>query len=504
MDLEYVVKKLWWENASEISKSCENILKDLNDWKKQVIVVSAMRSSDFNTTDKLILIWKTLQNINPSPNLLEKQIEEIEKFHIDLIREQWFSLDKNVSECLDKEFSNFKFHINKYLEERDNYIQKPHSYNDYTLFFQNWAIYSLLAFWEVLSCRLFASALKKYLPDLYSSEGINLSFVMHFWESSWKTEWEVFDILAERVSAMVDSKEKQKIIPILSWYIGSFGKWIESAIWRGYTDATAAICSVWLARKGYKTVLEIQKSVKGFLSADPRILENPKSAVLIPELDYLIAREITWDTWARAKLLHPQALRSEVQESWVKIHLFDPFSWNSGSWVLDKEFCKLPTSDCKWISFIWWRENVIFLSVSSGKMFSEWILAKLFTIVKNYFSVDIVSASETEISFTIDWKDVSDVFLQRMIEEIKNAFLMKENTLTEFICYKKEKALIFCVWEHMKNRIWLMWKVTQVLAENNINIEIASQWVLQRSIIFWIDSKDLKKAINVLHTEFIS
>lgn len=38
------VKKWWWENAAELTKSPTNVVNDFTDWIKQVVVVSAMRS----------------------------------------------------------------------------------------------------------------------------------------------------------------------------------------------------------------------------------------------------------------------------------------------------------------------------------------------------------------------------------------------------------------------------------------------------------------------------
>ena len=286
--------------------------------------------------------------------------------------------------------------------------------------------------------------------------------------------------------------------------MGSFEEGIEAAIGRGYSDATAAVCTVWLAQKWHWVVLEIQKSVKWLLSADPRILENPKNAKLIPELDYLTAREITWDCWAQAKLLHHQTLRSEVQEAGVKIHLYDPFSWEKGSWIVNKNRDESKTEKCSGVSFIGWRKNVIFFSISSGKMFENWILSKLFWIVKNYFWVDIVSASESEVSFTIDWTHAKKEILEKMSQEIKAEFWMWENNSMEFVEYSTNRSLIFCVGQHMKNYVWLLSRATRILSDNNINIEIASQWRLQRAMIFWIDEKDMEKAVNVLHNEFIT
>lgn len=102
-------------------------------------------------------------------------------------------------------------------------------------------------------------------------------------------------------------------------------------IWRWYSDATAAMTSVWLSRLWYDITLEIQKSVKGMLSSDPRVV-NEKTK-LIEQIDYLTAKEITGIRWAQAKLLHNQVLRKELQEAWIKVRLFDPFSDSKGTLI---------------------------------------------------------------------------------------------------------------------------------------------------------------------------
>ena len=313
----------------------------------------------------------------------------------------------------------------------------------------------------------------------------------------------MFDLLSSRLAQIIEKNIIGANIPVLSWYMWYFDWGIEASIGRWYSDATAAACTVWLSRLWHEVVLEIQKSVPGLMSADPRILENPADAVVLKQLDYLTAREITWDCWAQAKLLHHQALRSQVQEAWVKIHLFDPFSWKEWSWILNRHILDEQKSCCNWVSFIWGRKNVIFFSISSGKMFENGILSRLFWIVQKYFWVDIVSASESEISFTIDWNGVKNDRIESMLWELRVEFNMGENSDMEFIEYSRHKSLIFCVGLHMKGHIWVFAKATKVLSDNWINIEIWSQWRLQRAIIFWIDEKDMVKAVNVLHSEFI-
>ena len=78
-------------------------------------------------------------------------------------------------------------------------------------------------------------------------------------------------------------------------------------------------------------------------------------------------------------------------------------------------------------------------------MFQAGLLAKIFTIVKDYFSVDIISASETEVSFTIDAaKDIKEK-LDKMEQELRMICNIHENTNMEFVEYTIDMALVFCV-----------------------------------------------------------
>ena len=116
------------------------------------------------------------------------------------------------------------------------------------------------------------------------------------------------------------------------------------AIWRWYSDATASMTAVWLSRI-FDVTLEIQKSVIWMLSTDPWLLEKWKPK-LIEKIDYLTAKEITWTRWAQAKLLHNQVLRKELQEAWIKVHLFDPFK--STKWTI---ISREKNIDSSWVSY---------------------------------------------------------------------------------------------------------------------------------------------------------
>ncbi len=501
--MDYIIKKLGWENAAELAKSSRNIYNDYISWNSQVVVVSAIRSPSFNTTDKLIELWGELQKQRVDIKLIDKKINELEYFHLGILEEKILCSKSKIIKVIKESFSSFRNNINFFIKNNGKKII-PTSQNDYSIEIKSWELFSVLWFGEAVSCKVFSSVVDSTSNTQVISKSVDLSNIISSWDVEGKNEKQIFAYLSEKISNIIEQKIIWWHIPVLSGYMGSFEEGIESAVGRGYSDATAAICTVWLANRWHNVIFEIQKSVKWLLSADPRILDNSEDAQLIPELDYLTAREITWDCWAQAKLLHHQTLRSEVQEAWVKIHLFDPFSGEVGSWIVHKNREGNKWEQCSWVSFVGGRENVIFFSISSWKMFENWILSKLFYIVKEYYWVDIVSASETEVSFTIDWCWVEEEKLKAMVEQIRKEFGMWENNEIEFIEYRRNKSLIFCVGQHMKNYVWLLARATRILGENDINIEIASQGRLQRAMIFWIDNKDMKNAVNVLHKEFIT
>jgi len=127
-----------------------------------------------------------------------------------------------------------------------------------------------------------------------------------------------------------------------------------------------------------------------------------------------------------------------------------------------------------------------------------WILSNVFNIVKDYSPVDIISTSETEISFTIEWwlgKEKLDIMVNKITEVLK----IKEDWYENFVKYEENKALIFCIWQNLQNNKWILGKAAWILGMWNINIEMVSQWIMERAIVFWIDGNKMKDAIRILH-----
>ncbi len=488
---------MWWENTAELYKSCVNILEDHKKWKKQIVVVSAIRSPKINTTDYLIQLGGLLAEDNPNEKKVLVILAQIQFFHKEVACEKLSQYGINIEEFIDTFFIDLETSIRFYIHQKNKVIS-PGIENDYSITNTHGKIISLLWFWERISCEILSCVLS-HITTGTKGVSIDLGDLVTVDETQNLSQWEIFSLLEERIFDSTKPHLDNNLIPILSGYIWALAGWIENAIWRWYSDATAAICVVWYAHKWFPWILEIQKSVRWVLTADPRILYNPDSAKLIKEIDYVIAREITGDSGANAKLLHSQAIREEVQDAGVKIHLFDPFllGEDNGTWILPE------VTKTTWKIFVGGRNNIVFFSISSGKMFQPWVLANIFVVVKEYFSVDIISASETEVTFTIDGSKNITQKLDTLSERLRIECNIHKDTKMEFVEYEMDRALVFCIGQHMRNNVGLLARASTILSENNINIELVSQGRLQRAMVFGVDWQHMQKAINVLHEEFI-
>jgi len=147
---KFLVKKWWWENAAELYKSPENVVKDFSKWVKQAVVVSAIRSPDFNTTDKLIELWEALWERRINTKIVNRLIDELKVFHINMISEK---LSWNIESVIDQVALLFEFFRNKIIFYISNRLETPNKDNDYIINTAHDNL-SIIWFWEDLSAEI--------------------------------------------------------------------------------------------------------------------------------------------------------------------------------------------------------------------------------------------------------------------------------------------------------------------------------------------------------------
>ncbi len=247
-----VVKKWWGENAAELDRSPENIKNDYKNWiKNQVVVVSAIRKPQYNTTDNLIALWKLLQEKNIDYDLIKEKVEEIRDFHLNIAKESKINNFEKVKTFIEKSFEELLIKIIFNLSSH-NWI-KSSANNDYLVKGINDEI-SILWFWEMISAQIHTMIINNLKIEWLNAELINFDNVTKNIDIS-DTQNIIFEKLSKEISSRVDLILSIWNVVVVPWYIPWLKNGIENNIWRWYSDATSSMVATWLS-ENYDVISE--------------------------------------------------------------------------------------------------------------------------------------------------------------------------------------------------------------------------------------------------------
>lgn len=492
---DFVVAKEGGENTGNIDVTFENLVKAQERKAHFAVVVSAMRKEgEFNTTKMLESIGTKIATGDKEGALWE--LAQLEEFHKSL-------LDRNFSGNSDTRNQMFAFITEEFQRVRDRISTSqsqflPSMKNDFSL--QTIAtddFFSLKGWGEVFCAQFYQRLLQLSGKEISFIDTSSQKNNIIPWNDSFEATLNYFrKSVAPRILRLSSG------LTLIPWYIGGINWGIDASIGSGYSDATAALTAVSVQEilgREKKVLLEILKSVDGIMSADPRLLDDPASAQLIERLPFMIAKEIVGVRGAQAKLLNAEAMKPQVIRSGVSVRLRNPTKPESPGTIIDAVWDKNSFG----VEAVLARDNVAFVSLSSIDM-PQGYLARVLDIVKEYKSVDIVSCSETEFSFTVDTKKEWDrAAVEEMRQEIvREIFAGKEDDFN-FTNVLYDQSLVFCIGQNMKDRVGLLAAATTALKDAGINVELVSQGQLQRAMTFGVASEDMRKAVNVLHEKLV-
>lgn len=216
------VKKLVWENAAELNTNPNNVFSDYIQWIKQAVIVSTIRSSEFNTTDKFIEIWEAVK-AGESIWEIKTKLMRIRKFYFSIIDKE-FPWDKqNLKDYLDIFFQKLVFDIFYLYQEQDKKITSKE--NDSSISINKWFT-SIVWFWEELSAYIYE---KIFSLNWVNAKVIDLNWIVPENSEELK-ESELFEALSSQISLRVDEVLKQWRVPIIPAYIPWFTNDTENTI----------------------------------------------------------------------------------------------------------------------------------------------------------------------------------------------------------------------------------------------------------------------------------
>ena len=258
---------------------------------------------------------------------------------------------------------------------------------------------------------------------------------------------------------------------------------------RGGSDYTAAI----LAAALNADVLEIWTDVSGFMTADPRVINN---AYPIDKLSYVEATELCN---FGAKVVYPPTIYPVCVKN-IPILVKNTFCpEDKGTIITNIDENNDNGRAIKGISSI---NNTSLITVSGLSMVGViGVNRRIFTtLADNGISVFMVSQASSENSTSIG---VTDADADRACEVLNKEFA-KEIEMGAMYKMKLERdlATVAIVGENMKHTPGIAGKLFGTLGRNGISVIACAQGASETNISFVVERKSLRKSLNVIHDSF--
>ena len=257
---------------------------------------------------------------------------------------------------------------------------------------------------------------------------------------------------------------------------------------RGGSDYTASIVAAALKAE----ILEIWTDVDGFMTADPKKVEN---AYTINSLTYAEAMELSH---FGAKVIYSPTLRPVYKEN-IPVLVKNSFNPSAQGTIINhisKDFSRSPI---KGISSI---DNINLITIQGPAMVGvSGISARLFGVLaKNNISVILITQASSEYSISFAVRPDDGKLATKVISEEFQHEIAENNGV--IIQVEKNLSIIAIVGEKMKNTPGISATLFTSLGKNGINIVAIAQGYSELNISVVIKKESLTRALNVVHDNF--
>ena len=256
---------------------------------------------------------------------------------------------------------------------------------------------------------------------------------------------------------------------------------------RGGSDYTAAIIAAALNAE----VLEIWTDVDGFMTADPKVI---RTAYTISELSYVEAMELCN---FGAKVIYPPTIYPVCVKN-IPIKVKNTFNPEAPGTVIKSEV----TNDRKPIKGISSIKGTTLITVTGLSMVGViGVNRRIFTaLADNGISVFMVSQASSENSTSIG---VRDEDAAEAVDVLNNEFAKEIETGAMFPMHAESGlATIAIVGENMKHTPGIAGKLFGTLGRSGISVIACAQGASETNISFVVESRSLRKSLNVIHDSF--
>ena len=257
---------------------------------------------------------------------------------------------------------------------------------------------------------------------------------------------------------------------------------------RGGSDYTAAILAAALDANS----LEIWTDVDGFMTADPRVIS---SAYTINELSYVEAMELCN---FGAKVVYPPTIYPVCHKN-IPILIKNTFNPEGVGTVIKQQVDVQNSKAIKGISSI--NDTSLITVQGLGMVGVIGVNYRIFkALAQNGISVFLVSQASSENSTSIGVRNAdADLACEMLNDEFAKEIEMGEISPIQA---EQDLATVAIVGENMKHTPGIAGRLFGTLGRNGINVIACAQGASETNISFVVDSKSLRKSLNVIHDSF--
>lgn len=280
---------------------------------------------------------------------------------------------------------------------------------------------------------------------------------------------------------------QQASLFIVPGFIATDKNGVTTTLGRGGSDYTAAI----LASALNAAVLEIWTDVSGMMTADPRLTGNAR---IIPHISYQEAMELSH---FGAKVIYPPTIQPVMNKNipvWIK-NTFAP----ADEGTLIESSATKNGNIVRGISSI---NHIVLLSLEgSGMVGIPGFSKRLFEALSSEkINVILITQSSSEHSICVG---IEAAAAEKAKQAVDTAF-SNEISLqkVEPLKIETDLSIVALVGENMKSHPGISGRMFSAMGRNGVNIRAIAQGSSEKNISAVITTKDVRKAINVLHEEF--
>lgn len=256
---------------------------------------------------------------------------------------------------------------------------------------------------------------------------------------------------------------------------------------RGGSDISGSI----VARAVMADVYENFTDVDGVLSADPRIVKDPKP---IRNISYRELRELAY---MGASVLHADAI-FPVRTANIPIHLKSTFLPDGeGTLIMPDQMYEEKVKKTELVTGIAGKKDYLILLIQKSMMNAEkGFTRKILSVLERYgICFEHIPTGIDTMSIVISKNEFNDN-LDEVVEKIKIA------VDPDMIKVIDDIALIATVGHGMANQFGTAARLFTAISNAKVNVKVIDQGSSELNIIVAVKNNDFEKTIQAIYTEF--